>query len=339
MYSQANKPPLSTRSFWIEEPGKGAIRTAGLPDADTVLSEGGVLVQALFGALSRGTEACVFQGRVPETEWTRMRCLFQEGAFPGPVKYGYINVGRVLDGPPALAGRAVFCLYPHQTLYAVPADAVTLLPEGVPPERAVLGANMETALNVVWDSEIAAGNRVTVVGGGVLGCLIAYLAQRIAGAEVELIDPDKKKETIYQSIGLPFYDPSEAVGGADVVVHTSATEAGLRLCLRLARDEGRIVEASWFGDREVKLPLGQDFHSRRLQLIGSQVGMVSPAKRATHGYADRMALALGYLTDPVLDALITHDVAFDDLPDRMPQFVSDGSGVACVRIRYPDLSD
>ncbi len=300
------------------------------------VADGAVVVQAMFGALSRGTEACVFQGRVPASEWGRMRCPFQEGDFPGPVKYGYISVGRVLAGPTDLAGRDVFCLYPHQTLYAVPASAVTPLPDGVPAERAVLAANMETALNVLWDAGPSAGDRVTVVGGGVLGCLIAYLAARIPGTDVVIVDPDSEKQTIYQSIGVDFCDPSLAKGEQDIVIHTSAAEAGLRLCLTLARDEGRIIEASWYGDREVSLPLGQDFHSRRLQLIGSQVGMVSPAKRATHGYADRMALALSLLTDPALDALFTHDIAFDDLPARFPGFASNGSGVACVRIRYPD---
>jgi NADPH:quinone reductase-like Zn-dependent oxidoreductase len=335
MDALANKPTLLSRSFWIEEPGTGAIRESELdlqggPDA------GDVLVRARFGALSRGTESCVFQGRVPESEWNRMRCPFQEGDFPGPVKYGYISVGRVLDGPTDLVGRDVFCLYPHQTLYAVPAGAVTPLPDGVPAARAVLAANMETAVNVIWDAAPKAGDKVTVVGGGVLGCLIAYLAKGMQDVEVSIVDTDDLKNSIYQSIGLDFCDPDGARGGRDIVIHTSATEAGLRLCLTLARDEGRIVEASWYGDREVTLPLGQDFHSRRLRLIGSQVGMVSPAKRSAYSYADRMALALGYLTDPALDALFTHEIAFDDLPDRLPEFATDGSGVACVRIRYPD---
>ena len=303
---------------------------------DKAAAAGAVVVQARFGALSRGTEACVFQGRVPASEWARMRCPFQEGDFPGPVKYGYISVGRVLAGPGHLSGRDVFCLYPHQTLYTVPASAVTPLPDDVPAERAVLAANMETAVNVLWDAGPLAGDRVTVVGGGVLGCLIAYLAARIPGTDVAIVDPDDGKANVYQSIGVRFYHPDTAECGRDIVIHTSATEAGLRLCLTLARDEGRIIEASWYGDREVSLPLGQDFHSRRLQLIGSQVGMVSPAKRATHSYADRMALALSLLGDPALDALFTHEIAFDDLPDRFPDFAANGSGVACVRIRYPD---
>jgi len=335
MDASANKPTLLSRSFWIEEPGTGTIRASEL-DLQDGPDAGDVLVRARFGALSRGTESCVFQGRVPESEWTRMRCPFQEGDFPGPVKYGYISVGQVLEGPADLVGRDVFCLYPHQTLYTVPASAVTPLPDGVPAERAVLAANMETAVNVIWDAAPEAGDRVSVVGGGVLGCLIAYLAIKISGADVSIVDPDKSKTTIYQSIGIDFCHPDEAKAGADIVIHTSATEAGLRLCLTLARDEGRIVEASWYGDREVTLPLGQDFHSRRLQLIGSQVGMVSPGKRSTYSYADRMRLALKHLADPALDALFTHEIGFDDLPDRLPEFAVNGSGVACVRIRYPD---
>ncbi|WP_425404655.1 zinc-dependent alcohol dehydrogenase [Hwanghaeella sp.] len=281
----------------------------------------------------------MFQGRVPQSEWTRMRCPFQEGDFPGPVKYGYINVGRVLDGPAALQGRDVFCLYPHQTLYTVPESAVTPLPDGIPAARAVLAANMETAVNVLWDAAPSVGDKISVIGGGVLGSLIAYLANRLPGTEVQIVDPDDGKENIYQSIGLNFCDPDQALGERDIVIHTSATQDGLRRCLTLARNEGRIIEASWYGDREVSLPLGQDFHSRRLQLIGSQVGMVSPSKRSTHSYADRLSLALSLLSDPALDALFTHEIDFDDLPDRMPDFVANGSGVACVRIRYPDTVD
>lgn len=335
MHSSANKPPLSFQSFWIEEPGRGAIRTA---DWTGPLADGDVLVQARFGALSRGTEACVFQGRVPQSEWNRMRCPFQEGDFPGPLKYGYINVGRVLDGPDGLRGREVFCLFPHQTLFAVPAGAVVPIPTGVPAERAVLAANMETAVNVLWDAAPLAGDRVTVIGGGVLGCLIAFLAGKMPGVAVSVIDPDTEKLNIFQSLGIQSFHPDEASDGQDIVIHTSATEAGLRQSLKLARDEGRIIEASWFGDREVSLPLGRDFHSRRLQLIGSQVGMVSPAKRATHGYADRMALALAQLADPALDALFTHEIEFETLPEKLPHFAENGSGVACVRIRYPDIS-
>lgn len=321
----------NARAFWTVAPGRGEIRETALGDG----GEDPVLVRALFGALSRGTEALVFQGKVPQSEYDAMRAPLQEGDFPAPVKYGYICVGAVEDGPDALIGRTVFCLHPHQTRYCAPAAMVQPVPDDVPAARAVLAANMETAINVLWDCRPVVGDTVTVLGAGVLGCLIARLAARIPGVSVELVDPDASKAPMAAGLGFDLKPPDQAAANRDMVVNVSANPAALRHALDLARDEGFVVEASWYGDREVSLPLGGAFHARRLRLISSQVGQIGRAKRGHVDHGARLRLALSLLQDDALDALFTHEVAFDDLPDAMARFAGDGTGVGCVRIVYP----
>ncbi|HKE14266.1 MAG TPA: dehydrogenase [Kofleriaceae bacterium] len=316
-------------AFWITAPGCGELRDAALPRP----GPGQVLVETLYSGVSRGTEMLVFGGRVPAGVRARMRAPHQEGEFDFPVKYGYANVGRVLRGPAELAGGAVFCLYPHQTRFVVDAGDVIALPEGVPAERAVLAANVETAVNGLWDAGIAVGDRVAVVGGGVVGCLVAYLAARVPGCEVELVDVDAGRATVAAALGARFASPAEARPGADLVVHASGDPAGLRTALSLAGDEVTIVELSWFGDREVQLPLGESFHHRRLTLRSSQVGSIAPARRARWTHRRRLALALELLRDPALDALITSEGLFADLPSDMERLARPGPHL-CHRVRY-----
>ncbi|MCW1098076.1 zinc-binding alcohol dehydrogenase [Streptomyces sp. RS2] len=318
------------RAFWLEAPGRGAIREVELP----VPGADEVLVRSLFSGVSRGTETLVFGGRVPENQYTAMRAPFQEGDFPGPVKYGYLNVGVVEEGPERLVGRTVFSLHPHQTRYVVPAAAVTPVPAEVPAARAVLAGTVETAVNALWDAAPLVGDRVTVVGGGMVGCSVAALLARFPGVRVELVDTDPVRAEVAEALGAGFASPGEAAGDRDLVVHASATEAGLARSLELLRPEGTVVELSWYGDRRVALPLGEAFHSRRLTLRGSQVGTVSPARAATRTYADRLALALELLADPALDALVTGESAFAELPEVIPRLASGEIPALCHRIRY-----
>ncbi|CAL9387025.1 zinc-dependent alcohol dehydrogenase [Streptomyces sp. enrichment culture] len=318
------------RAFWLEAPGRGAIREVELP----VPGADEVLVRSLFSGVSRGTETLVFGGRVPESQYTAMRAPFQEGDFPGPVKYGYLSVGVVEEGPQRLVGRTVFCLHPHQTRYVVPAAAVTPVPAEVPAGRAVLAGTVETAVNALWDAAPLVGDRVTVVGGGMVGCSVAALLARFPGVRVELVDADPARAAVARALGAGFAPPDAAAGDRDLVVHASSTEAGLARSLELLRPEGTVVELSWYGDRRVALPLGEAFHSRRLTLRGSQVGTVSPARAATRTYADRIALALELLADPAFDALVTGESAFAELPDLMPRLASGALPALCHRIRY-----
>jgi 2-desacetyl-2-hydroxyethyl bacteriochlorophyllide A dehydrogenase len=317
------------RALWYVAPGEAALRPGRLERV-----EGDVVIRARWSGVSRGTERLVMQGEVPETEYERMRCPGQEGAFPFPVKYGYALVGDVVEGPEELRGKTVFALYPHQAAAAVPVSMAHVLPRGLPPRRAVLAANMETALNAVWDGGVGPGDRVLVVGGGVLGLLIASLAARIAGTEVAVADPLAERAEAAQKLGVAFHSPSAAPGERDVVFHTSATASGLDLALAAAGPEAAVVEASWYGSREVAVSLGRAFHARRLRLLSSQVGQVPVERRARWTTGRRLAMGLRLLMDERLDALITREVGFEELPAALPGILGGApTGLATV-IRY-----
>jgi threonine dehydrogenase-like Zn-dependent dehydrogenase len=320
----------SARAFWVTAPGRGEIRAEPLRPP----VEGELLIRAEFSGISRGTEALVFGGRVPVSEHARMRAPFQSGEFPAPVKYGYSSVGIVEGGDPTMHGRRVFVLYPHQTRYVVPATAVHLLPDDVPSGRAVLAANMETAVNGCWDASPNRGDRVTVIGAGTVGCLVAWVMQRTVGCEVELVDINPSRAATANQLDVRFATADSASPGRTIVVHTSASESGLRKALSIAAADGTIVEMSWFGDRSVNLPLGESFHSRRLTIRSSQVGSIPPARRAEWDTRRRMALALNLLRDNALEALLTGESPFDELPDVMARLAAHPGDTLCHRIRY-----
>ncbi len=293
-----------------------------------------VLVRALFSGVSRGTEALVFAGRVPESERQRMRAPFQAGEFPAPVKYGYASVGTVERGPREFQGRTVFALYPHQTRYVVPASAVHVLPDAVPAERAVLAASLETAINGIWESRPHAGDRISVIGAGTVGSLVAWLAGRMPGTDVELVDTNPLRESIARALGVRFAAPDVARVDADVVIHASGSPAGLELAVRVAGFEATVVEMSWYGDQRVSLALGESFHARRLTIQSSQVGHVAASQRARWDTRRRMQLALSMLADPVLEVLITGESAFNEMPEAMARLASAPGDTLCHRIRY-----
>jgi threonine dehydrogenase-like Zn-dependent dehydrogenase len=320
----------TARAFWFKSRGKSEIRSAGVGEP----GPGEILVRTLFSGVSRGTETLVFRGGVPENQYETMRAPFQDGDFPWPVKYGYLNVGVVEHGPPDLVGRNVFCLYPHQTRYVVPASAVTLVPDDVPPGRAVLAGTVETAVNALWDAAPLVGDRIAVVGAGMVGCSVAGVLAGIPGVRVQLVDIDPGRAAIAKALGADFALPAQALGECDLVVHTSATEEGLTRSLELLAPEGEVIELSWYGDRRISLPLGEFFHSRRLTVRSSQVGMVSPARRASRTYADRLSLALRLLADPKFDALITGESDFEDLPLIMSRLADGELPALCHRIVY-----
>jgi len=290
-------------------------------------------IRARFGAISRGTERLVFEGRVPESEFERMRAPFMAGTFPFPVKYGYATVGTVEEGP--ARGKMVFVLHPHQSEFVVPADAAVVVPERVPPSRAVLAANMETALNAVWDGAAGPADRIAVVGGGVVGLLVAWICARLPGARVTVVDVAASRAPLAQALGAGFALPDEAPGDCDLVFHASANAAGLATALRLAGEESTVIEMSWYGTANVAVPLGEAFHSRRLRLISSQVGKVAASRRARWTYRRRLATALALLEDPALEELIGPPTNFADLPERLAVLLAPDADARCPLIRYP----
>jgi len=316
------------QAFWVTAPGRGEIRPVILPAP--AVDE--VLVRTHFSAISRGTELLVLAGRVPPDQRQAMRAPFQDGEFPGPVKYGYLNVGVVEAGPPELLGRTVFCLYPHQTAYVLPAAAVLPVPDGVPAQRAVLAGIVETAINALWDAAPQVGDRACVVGAGMVGCCVARLLAQIPGTQVTLVDVDPARAPIAAALGVAFAAPDEIDGEHEIVVHASASAAGLQLCLDLLAPGGEVLELSWYGTSTVSLALGGAFHSGRLGIRASQVGTVAAARRGTRSRRDRLALALQLLQDPAYDCLLDGVSAFTDLPTLLPA-LADRPGL-CHVIRY-----
>jgi threonine dehydrogenase-like Zn-dependent dehydrogenase len=321
---------IEAQAFWVRAPGVGELRPVRLPRPAT----DEVLVRTLHSGISRGTEALVFRGGVPPSQYAAMRAPFQEGDFPGPVKYGYLSVGVVEDGPARLRGRTVFCLHPHQSAYVVPADAVVVVPEDVPPSRAVLAGTVETAVNALWDAAPLLGDRVSIVGAGMVGCCVARLLSGFPGAQVTLVDVDESRGAVAAALGVEFSLPEQAREGCDLVVHTSATSAGLQLSLDLLASEGTVVDLSWYGDTQVRLSLGGAFHSGRLGIRASQVGVVSPARRARRTPADRLHLALDLLRDPAFDVLISGTSRFEELPDVMPRLADGSLPALCHTLTY-----
>ena len=323
---------MQGRALWYVGPGRAELRE----EVVATPKPGEVRVRARFGALSRGTERLVHAGRVPTSEYERMRAPMMGGAFPFPVKYGYATVGRVETGTTELKDRTVFSLHPHQSVFTVPADCVWPLPANVPPERAVLAANMETALNALWDGAPGPADRIAVVGGGLVGLLVGYLCARLPGAQVTVVDVAPSRAALARALGAGFATPDAAPTDCDLVFHASASPGGLASALRLAGEEASVVELSWYGSGDIAAPLGEAFHSRRLRLISSQVGRVAPSHRSRWSHGRRLAAALALLDDPALDALLAPAVAFEELPARLPTLLGERSDVVCQLIRYPD---
>ncbi len=324
-------PMPTARSFWIREPGHGQILSAELPSRQAR----DVLVRTLYSGISRGTESLVFKGQVPSSQRAAMRAPFQDGEFPGPLKYGYSSVGTVEEGPDGLRGRTVFCLYPHQDRYCVAAEAVHPVPAGVPASRAVLAANMETAVNIVWDAGPGPGDEIVVIGGGVVGLLAAFLCRDLPGAQVTVVDPNRSRASVAAALGLAFRPEPPDSATADLVIHASGHPDGLRAGLAAAGHEATIVEASWYGASQVPLPLGEAFHARRLTLRSSQVGHVPPHRAPRWSRGRRLELALALLADPGLDVLVTGESEFDALPAVLAALADEPGDTLCHRIRYP----
>ncbi len=319
---------MKTEALWYVGDGRVERRAGEVP----LPTQDQVLVRALYSGVSRGTERLILQGRVPLSEHARMRCPFQEGAFPFPVKYGYALVGAIEGG--SRAGEHIFALYPHQQLATLPSLSAHVLPAGLPPRRAVLTANMETALNVLWDAEVPRGSNVLIIGAGVLGLLTAAVVKSVPDVKVTVVDVATTRASISAKMGAAFATPANAPRDQDIVIHTSATEAGLRLALTCAGNEAKIVEASWFGDKQISLPLGEAFHARRLKLISSQVGQVAPSHRVEWSYARRLQAAMALLQNDLFDALLETEVAFADAPALLPEILDDSRPRLMTVLRY-----
>ncbi|UNX55206.1 zinc-binding alcohol dehydrogenase [Georgenia sp. TF02-10] len=325
----------SWTAYWTTAPGQGELR--GEPARRP--GPGEALVRTRRSGISRGTETLVHRGEVPAAVADRMRAPFQEGDLPGPVKYGYLSVGVVEDGPPELRGRRMFCLYPHQDAYVVPVTALTPVPDDVPDDRAVLAGTVETAVNAVWEAAPRLGDRVAVVGAGMVGGAVAALLRRFPLDRLQLLDVNPARAGLARALGVDLVEPADAAGDCDVVVHCSASEDGLARGLDLLGEEGELVEVSWYGTRSPRVPLGGAFHARRLTVRASQVGAVAAARRARRTTGDRLALALRLLADPAFDSFLTGRSPFTALPAAMAQVTADPDALCHVVTYDADAAD
>lgn len=305
------------------------------------LKEKEILVETHYSGVSRGTERLVYSGSVPTTEWQAMRCPNQAGDFDFPITYGYACVGKVIEIGSSVTkvnpDELIFALHPHQSHFVIDEDWANPLPEALPLDRAVLSANMETALNANWDADFNPDSRVAVIGGGVVGLLTGYLASRSSNAPVTLIDIDPRKSEIATKLGLEFClgDGLSKSGHLfDVLFHTSASGNGLQSAIDHANFEATIVEMSWYGEKSVNLTLGGRFHSQRLKLVSSQVGAVSPKKRANISHAERLQIAMGHLKDDALDALLYPHIEFSELPTQLSQIFDPAYDALCPLVTY-----
>jgi threonine dehydrogenase-like Zn-dependent dehydrogenase len=324
-------PQATATAYWTVGPEQGELRSEELP----VPGPGEALVRTLYSGISKGTELVVHHASVPECVAGAMAAPHQAGDFPYPVKFGYLTVGVVEAGPDGWAGRTVFCLYPHQDRFIVPVGALTVVPDGVPARRAVLTGTVETAVNGLWEAGPRLGDRVAVIGAGLVGGMVAKLLAGFPLARLQLIDVDPAKRAFADALGVDFSHPDDALGDCDIVIHCSASESGLRRSLQLVGDDGDIIEMSWYADRKITLPLGEDFHARRLSLRASQVGMVARARRHRRTNAERLALAVSLLQDPGFDAFLTGSSAFADLPDVVRRLADGTLDALCHVIEYP----
>lgn len=332
---EATRPeiPVRATALWCQKEDTYVLvdEPIGQPDPDKVILSG------IVSAVSRGTERLVLEGRVPPAEVDRMRCPNQQGHFPFPVKYGYALVGRILAGPRNLVGRIGFALHPHQSAATVDPVWITAVPDHIPPRRAALAANMETALNVVWDSRVSLGDSVVVVGAGVVGLLIARLLARTPGMEVTVADLDPAKRAAAEAMGARFTTPDALPDGVDVAINASASDAGLAAALSAVGLEGRVVEASWLGVGDARVPLGGAFHSRRLSIVSSQVGRLPADRAARWTHARRLETVMRLLDDPALDVLLTHEIPLSDAPEQLPALLKEGGALA-ILITYDDAN-
>lgn len=322
-------------AYWTVGPEKGELRREDLPAP----GPGEALVRTLYSGISKGTELVVHNARVPECVAEEMAAPNQEGSFPSPVKFGYLSVGVVEDGPADWLGKTVFCLYPHQDRYVVPVESLTVVPEDVPARRAVLTGTVETAINGIWEAGPRLGDRVAVIGAGLVGGMVAKLLSSFPLGRLQLIDVDPAKRAFAETLGVEFSHPDDALPDCDIVIHCSASESGLERALQLAGDDGDVIEMSWYADRKVTVPLGEDFHARRLSIRASQVGVVARARRHRRTNADRLQLAVSLLRDPGFDVFLTGSSPLAELPDVV-QRLSDGAlDALCHVIEYPVSGD
>ncbi len=292
---------------------------------------GEVRVRTRLSAISPGTEMLIYRGQMPSGMAADETLAALRGDLTYPLKYGYAAVGEVVDLGPGVAsdwfGRLVFAFQPHQRCFVASVTALHPLPDDVPPERAVLLPNMETAVNLLMDGAPLIGERVVVLGQGVVGLLTTALLARFPLAALVTFDRYPLRRQMGLDLGATLsLDPlaSDAVeaarahlgaqgfyDGADLTYEVSGNPQALDLALQLTGFAGRVILGSWYGTKRAALDLGGRFHRSRIRLISSQVSTLAPEHTARWDKARRLDVAWQMLRDLPPIAWITHRIPFD----------------------------
>ncbi len=300
---------VTARALWHNSPFDSTLRREVLADS----KDGELLLRSMFSLVSQGTERLVACGAVPESLYGSMRVPYMGGNFSFPVKYGYALVGEVLNQGHPWQGRAVFVMHPHQDYCVVAQRDCFCLPANVSPRSAVLAANLETAVTALWDARPLLGERVLVVGFGLLGALTALLLKRFPGLDLWISEPNSYRKDLAKKMGFHLWE-GQHVGEFDLCVHSSATEDGLQMALDVLGREGRVLELSWYGNKRSALSLGEAFHHKRLRIISSQVAHLPSDMQARWGYARRKELVFKLLHSSDWRLLPDAELGLEDLP-------------------------
>jgi len=291
------------------------------------------LLQSKYSLISVGTERTVSMGKVPVDLHDSMAVPYMKGAFSFPVKYGYSLVGKVLKGPSEWMGRNVHLMHPHQDYCYSNLSDLFILPPTIPLKRATLISNMETAVNAIWDSQVSIGDRVVVVGFGLIGSLVALIVRQIPGVEVQVVEIDKSRQQVARSLGFGVSDSCKK-NHFDMAFHASGSATGLQNAIDAVGLEGPIIELSWYGNRKVDISLGTTFHSLRKQLISSQVSFIPSTKQSGWDFKRRKKTVLNLLHNPVFDHLLDTEVPFKESPSVFEKIRNnDWEPLTCV-VKY-----
>lgn len=293
----------SSRSLWHIDAGHSEIRSQNLDPLP-----GQILLQSLYSLISLGTEKTIALGGVPGNVYDKMKVPYMEGSFSLPVKYGYSLVARSEEG------QCYHLMHPHQDLVSVNPESLTPVPPGIPPSRAVLVSNMETALTAYWDAGPLKDEKIMIAGFGLIGALTALLLRLKGFQDITVYEPDATRTGLARRLGFHTGDPGFDPGPFDLAFHSSGNASGLQHCLEVMGPEGRILELSWYGRQKITLGLGEHFHINRLRIIASQVSSIPRNLQGAWNFAKRKQEVLSLLADPCWDRLEIEEVPFETSP-------------------------
>jgi threonine dehydrogenase-like Zn-dependent dehydrogenase len=293
------------------------------------------IVKSTYSLISVGTERLVAKGLVPDALKETMRVPFMQGSFDFPLKYGYSLVGIVIKGKPSLVGKTVHLMHPHQNFAIVPAEHLTIVPDSVPSQRAVLASNMETAVNAIWDSGISFGERIIICGFGVIGASIAILASQIPSTRVVIHETNPNRKNVALSMGFELFDTrNSGTQLFDVAFNTSASGEALQVCIDNTMPKSKIIEVSWYGINSVNVSLGGSFHTGQKQIVSSQVSNISENKQSHFNHLRRKQVVFDLLQNSIFDQLPFHFVDFKQLPNVFEQLRNDSYDQFATIVKY-----